>query len=148
MTAYSLRTLALAFLSLTVAGCGGVQEGGGSGDGPVPAGPRSVTGGVYTPSQAIQGETVFDIYCTACHSAFDLLSPNFASRWSGRSLQELYLRIKNTMPENDPGVLTEDQTVNVIAYMLSRQGFRAGDIPLPREPTALGAITIEATGGP
>jgi hypothetical protein len=51
------------------------------------------------------------------------------------------------MPENDPGVLTEDQAVSVIAFMLSRQGFPAGETPLPREPTALGAITIEPAGG-
>jgi hypothetical protein len=102
---------------------------------------------VYSEVQAIQGETVFDVYCTGCHSAFDLLSPNFAVVWSGRTLHDLYTKIKETMPESDPGVLTPEQTTSVMAFMLSRQGFPAREEPLPIDPTFLASVGIQPAGG-
>jgi len=147
MTTSFHRRLVLALLALATAACGGAQEGSGTGAGPAPADPGSLAAGVYNEVQATQGQTVFDSYCSGCHSAFDLLSPNFAVVWSGRSLQDLYTKIKDTMPESDPGVLAPEQATSVMAFMLSRQGFPAGEEALPVDPTFLATIQIEPLGG-
>jgi mono/diheme cytochrome c family protein len=130
---------------LAVTACGG--QGGGALAGPGPAGSGGLQSGVYSEVQATQGENVFVAYCSGCHSSFDLLSLGFPSRWAGRSLSQLYDVVKNAMPENDPGILTPEQAADVIAYMLSRQGFPAGAERLPADPGVLAGITIEPAAG-
>jgi mono/diheme cytochrome c family protein len=133
----------LLLASLVLSACAGRQTAGTPG----PAGGGGLESGVYSADQAAEGEGVFVGYCSGCHSAFDLLSPGFPSQWRGRPISQLYDFVKERMPENDPGVLSPEQTAGVIAYMLSRQGFPAGEERLSTDPADLASITISPPGG-
>ena len=47
------------------------------------------------------------------------------------------------MPENNPGSLTDQEYVDVIAYMLSFNGMPAGDDELPPDPQSLARAVIQ-----
>ena len=44
------------------------------------------------------------------------------------------------MPFFEPGTLDDQAYADVIAYLLARNGFLAGETPLPADPAALEAI--------
>ncbi len=119
-----------------------------------PAGPSgsssapSLEQGIYTEEQADAGGRDFETICTDCHGGFDLLSPNLSMKWTGRTLWELYERIKNTMPENDPGFLDTAQAARLVAYLLGQQGFPSGERALEPDEAALAGIVIHRPANP
>ncbi len=137
-------TLAVAGLSFAVAaGAAGAQESG-----------TTVWDGVYTAEQAERGEAVYKSHCLSCHQA-DFSGTEEASALSGEPFMEswredtvgnLYTRIRNLMPFDEPASLGDDAYVDSVAYLLQVNGFPAG----PRELTAAGAadVRIEAEDGP
>jgi len=113
---------------------------------------KTVWSGVFSADQAATGKILFDSKCAICHGA-DLnggeMSPPlaggaFVANWSGQTLGDLFTRIHTTMPANDPGSLTNAETAQVLAYILSYNQFPAGSTPLPSEDAALSQITISA----
>ena len=113
---------------------------------------RNVWDGVYTADQAAQGKAVFSDKCATCHGAdltgADMAPPlvgaTFLGDWVGQSADDLFTRIHTTMPANDPGSLSNAQTSQVLAYILSVNQFPAGSTPLPSDDAALGQIAITA----
>ena len=111
---------------------------------------RNVWSGVFTADQAAQGKTVFENKCVTCHGAElnggemapPLAGAMFTSNWTGQSLGDLFTRIHTTMPQNDPGSLTNAEVAQVLAYILSFNQFPAGAAPLPSEEASLGQIGI------
>ena len=63
--------------------------------------------------------------------------------WDGRTLATLFEMTRSTMPQNNPGSLSDQEYVDLIAYMLSVSQAPAGDNELPVDPAALGRIVIE-----
>jgi S-disulfanyl-L-cysteine oxidoreductase SoxD len=114
--------------------------------------PRSVWDSVYTDIQARRGDTVYRALCVQCHgetlAGFDdapqLAGREFLAGWSGLTVGRLYGRIQRTMPEDDSAVLTPNQIADVVAYILSSNGFPAGRIELGVEPAALAEIRIDS----
>ena len=47
------------------------------------------------------------------------------------------------MPESNPGSLTDEEYVDVIAYMLSVGGMPAGDDQLQPDPQSLARVVIQ-----
>src|SRR5688572_9492234 len=89
--------------------------------------------GVYTAEQATAGQAVYRAQCSGCHGPTlggnagpSLRGENFLKNWAGKSLDELAVKIQNTMPQNAPGKLTRDQAVTLVAYMLQAGKFPAG----------------------
>ena len=118
--------------------------------------PRSAKEGVYTAVQATRGKTVYDEQCMACHGAMTSFTPDlapllgdyvFQTAWKNRSLAQLFDRIRDTMPQNKPRTLSPDQTVDLIAYILSANGLPAGEAALARDADTLTQIRMDA-GGP
>lgn len=116
-----------------------------------PAATRSVRDGVYTEEQAKRGERVYGDECSRCHGpALDggesgpLIGDAFAKSWSGSTLDELFERIKTSMPQDDPGRLSPPQTADVLAYILSANKFPAGKTDLAQDKALLKAIRFEA----
>lgn len=122
------------------------------------AGPRvSVRDGVFTASQAERGQVVYPGACGTCHGRRlngapddpDMLSTpplaraKFLRTWEGRSLATLFEHTRATMPENNPGSLTDEEYIDVIAYMLSVSGMPAGDVELEPDPQSLAHFVIE-----
>lgn len=67
----------------------------------------------------------------------------FASTWNNRRVSDLYDLLYNTMPLDAPGSLTEQQYVDVVAYILQLNGHRAGKSALKADAAALRRLRID-----
>jgi mono/diheme cytochrome c family protein len=114
---------------------------------------RSVKDGIYTVEQAKQGKIVYDQSCLECHGTMASATPDmapllndyvFQGSWKDRSLGELFDKIRNTMPPNKTGTLSPQQLVDLIAYILSANALKAGDVPLTDDPETLKQIRLDA----
>ena len=114
---------------------------------------QSVWDGIYTEEQAKRGGPLYSQRCAHCHApdltggetAPALASAEFKSNWSGLSVDDLFERIKISMPQDNPGSLSRQQTADILAFVLSRDGFPAGETELAREAEVLKQIRFEAT---
>ena len=109
---------------------------------------RTVDDGVYTAEQAQRGEALYTELCAVCHAESlggglgpPLSGDTFVGAWSRLPLSELVSKIHNTMPENDPGRLTRQETATVVSYMLQVNGFPAGAAGLGADEAELSQIT-------
>lgn len=75
----------------------------------------------------VKGQHVFDAICWACHShdlsggkAPPLTGPKFYAVWQGKSADALFNYIRNSMPRDDPGSLSEPMARDVVAYIVAR----------------------------
>ena len=73
-----------------------------------------------------QGQNIFNAVCWACHerdlSGYKgppLTGSSFYKIWQGRKADELADLIRNRMPTDDPGWLTEKSAHDVVAYILT-----------------------------
>ena len=119
----------------------------------------SVWDGVFTEEQAKRGQAVYTGACGTCHgrrlngapddpdmrSTPPLARARFLRDWDGRSLATLFEYTRATMPENNPDSLTNDEYVDVIAYMLSVGGMPAGADELQPNPQRLARIVVEGS---
>jgi mono/diheme cytochrome c family protein len=108
--------------------------------------------GVYTPAQVASGKVIYTRSCTVCHleslaggvnEAPALKGKQFLSDWEGKPLRSLFGRLISTMPSDDPGSLSEQETLDVVAYLLQENGYPAGKKPLG-PPDALNKIQFVA----
>ena len=112
---------------------------------------RSIVDGVYTETQAKRGENVYADTCAVCHgpdlkgSDFvpSLVGPPFMGTWEDRTAGELFEKIKSSMPAVAPGTLTPEQSVDLVAYLLSVGQYPPGSTELPAAPEELETIRIE-----
>ena len=113
---------------------------------------RSVWDGVYTQEQDKRGEAVYARECASCHglalnggeSAPALMGGEFLSNWNGLTVGDLFERIRTTMPADGPGRLTRAQNADVIAHILSVNGFPPGRAELDTRVDALKQIKVES----
>ena len=95
-----------------------------------PKSPRSNRDRIYTAQQAKRGQSVYARTCAACHGAElegisakcapPLVGEDFDSVWNGLSMDELFERIQETMPDDNKGSLTRQDTANLVAFILSK----------------------------
>jgi plastocyanin len=91
-----------------------------------------VEGGSTDP-QADRGGVLYQSHCAVCHRndlagqepAPQLAGFAFQSRWSGRTLGDLYDLIHTTMPLGKPNSLSGQEYLDIVKFVLS-----ANDIPL------------------
>ena len=97
----------------------------------VAAGQLTVRDQVYSAAQAKQGLAVYDRECASCHDGGtmgpELWGDEFVKSWKDKSMSALFDRIDQTMPAESPGILSDEQVLSVIAYLLQQNGFPAGD---------------------
>ena len=138
----------LQFTAATTLGIGALVAGGAE---QMP--PRSAKEGVYSTAQASLGKKVYDARCASCHGTMETATPDmapllndsgFQNLWRERSLARLFSRIRETMPQDKPGTLSPEQTVDLIAYILSANELPAGDVPLPQDLESLKEIRVDA----
>ena len=111
----------------------------------------SVWDGVYTPEQAKRGETAYLQACAGCHGTGleggDMTPPlvggAFTSNWNDLTAGDLSERIRTTMPLDNPGRLSRQQTADVIAFILKANNWPAGSAELPADTGALKQVRIE-----
>jgi mono/diheme cytochrome c family protein len=104
---------------------------------------RTTLSGIYTDLQVARGEETYYASCVNCHPRGTYAGQSFKANWGGRPLSDLYDWVLNRMPKNDPGTLTSEQSVDVIAYILKENGLPAGKTKIPADEAALKAIRIQ-----
>jgi hypothetical protein len=83
--------------------------------------------------------------CAGCHPAITHVGPQFTTSWAGKRLSELFGFLRERMPKNDPGGLSEQDYVDVMSYMLRLNGMPAGGEELPPDSVALTKIRIDSS---
>jgi hypothetical protein len=95
-----------------------------------------------------RGVEVFREACADCHYRSELRGTEFQLAWRGRTVWDFYEIVKETMPEEDPGALDPQQYIDVVAFVLSLNGFPEGEVELAGEDALLDAFSMAApTGG-
>jgi alcohol dehydrogenase (cytochrome c) len=103
---------------------------------------RSVSEGVYTAAQAARGEETFTRVCAACHAASAYTGPNFAAKWSGKTLADVYGSFSLAMPPATPGTLGSATYASIVAFFLQGSGHPEGAEELAADPTVLRTIAV------
>jgi S-disulfanyl-L-cysteine oxidoreductase SoxD len=100
----------------------------------------------YTEEQGTRGEAVYAKSCGFCHDDKSMAPPlqgdPFLKNWSDKSAGALFDKIQITMPLNEPGTLTEQQSADLVAYILKVNHVPAGQEVLPKDPAVLGALSL------
>jgi alcohol dehydrogenase (cytochrome c) len=103
--------------------------------------------GPFTEAQAEAGQTAYAQNCAKCHESGEappLNGAGFVSVWGSRTTKDLYARVKDTMPVDNPGSLSSDTVVPIVAYLLKNNGAAAGTAAFT--PTTTIAINTIAAG--
>jgi mono/diheme cytochrome c family protein len=96
----------------------------------------SIWSGVFTAAQAKRGNDAYQASCSSCHGtdlhatdaeAVDLTGPAMRARWNGKTLQERFEKIRDTMPPGNPNTLGDKTYMDILAFILESNEFPAGD---------------------
>jgi S-disulfanyl-L-cysteine oxidoreductase SoxD len=116
---------------------------------------RTVWSGVSTTAQAGRGQLVYEGQCSRCHGndlggnrASPLAGERFMDHWDAHTLQQLFRRIRDTMPPSDAGTLSPADARDLVAYVLQQNGFPAGSAELAHDERELLAVQITGKTGP
>jgi mono/diheme cytochrome c family protein len=145
----SLRTILAASVAMAI-GCAAVAARAAS---PLPQQadpPKRIWEGVFTAEQAARGKSGFEISCSRCHNEAlagsergpALKGSTFLSHWENDTLGGLFVKIRDTMPQNDVGTISESIKIDILAYVLQQNGFPAGSSALAPQPAALDDIRV------
>src|SRR5580698_3685977 len=111
---------------------------------------QNVWTGVYGADQAKRGLETYKQQCSMCHG--DTMSggggvpavagPEFLYGWNGKTAAELLDYLKSMMPPADPGSLSDQKYVDIMAAMFQTDGFPAGKNELKADSKALAEVAI------
>jgi mono/diheme cytochrome c family protein len=112
---------------------------------------RSVWDGVYSKEQAGRGQKGYNSLCARCHgeallggeNSPPLVDQDFLEKWNGKSVGNLVDLTSKTMPSDGPGKLSRRQCADIIAHLLSANGFPAGEKDLESDAAVLNEILIQ-----
>src|SRR5262245_28131794 len=112
--------------------------------------PKGIWDGIYTAEQARRGKAEFDQTCSRCHNLALIGSERgpaikgstFLSHWDKGSVADLFIKIRDTMPEGGPGTLNEDTKVDILSYILQQNGFPAGTVELKKDLPSMEDIRL------
>lgn len=123
--------------------------------GPQASPQRSVADGVYSAEQSGRGQQIYTNTCATCHGkdlaggatlAGDvpsLAGAEFVAAWNGTTADELFEKIRGSMPPTGPGTLSAQQYADVLAFIFSKNNFPAGQTDLAADAAALKTIRFE-----
>lgn len=112
----------------------------------------SIFDGVFTEAQAERGKTAYEAQCATCHGldltsdsgAPNLVMPAFRFGWHGRTIAQKLEQIRTTMPQGFPESMSNQEYLDVIAYILHFNRYPAGDRELDADQEeVLTKIVIE-----
>ena len=112
----------------------------------------STLDGVFSSAQARRGRRVYNQNCASCHGqglrggemAPSVAGSDFIVFWTEVPVGVLFERIKLTMPEDGPGRLSDQEYTDVVAYMLDRNDYPAGENELSTDKAEMDKIMIVA----
>lgn len=96
----------------------------------------------FTAEQVEHGQWVFNNQCAVCHgqSMFDIFR-------GYDTAERFYLFISGSMPRDMPGWLSEQEYIDIVAYLMDGVGFAAGEEALPPDREVLARI-VPSEGAP
>jgi len=111
---------------------------------------KTVWDAVYSEAQVKRGETAYAQNCAKCHGpdlmgadvAPPLTGVEFSSGWNDLTVGDLFERLRITMPADKPGSVSAQDNADIVAFMLSKNGFPAGTADLPPQAEVLKGIKI------
>lgn len=110
--------------------------------------------GVFNQEQVDRGRDLYGTHCASCHGQElvsdepdypPLTQPAFRWSWQGRTLEERHQRISSTMPPAKAGELSEQEYVDILAYILEFNGYPTGQEHLTYDKTLFESVEITAT---
>ncbi len=106
----------------------------------------------YAPDQADRGKKKYEKECQVCHGddlkggingGAPIRGVNFKMKFAdGAPASALFVFMSGLMPPNSPGRFSPNTYADLMAYVLKRNGFRAG-APLPSDLDALDYLIME-----
>ena len=121
-----------------------------AGGAPAPA--QASTGPTFTKAQAERGEAIYDKNCQDCHGpnlddgefgGAPLKGSWFRNHWGNGPVAALFAFTKSKMPPDRPGQFENDVYADAIAYILSANGYPAGDKELPASVEAQQQMSLK-----
>ena len=116
--------------------------------------PDKIWEGVFTAAQADRGREAYLKSCTNCHNLDlsgsvrgpSLRGARFLLAWQNGSVNNLFLKIRDTMPANYPESVADPVKLDVITYLLKENGFPTGPAELKLQEETLESIQIVQKG--
>jgi glucose/arabinose dehydrogenase/mono/diheme cytochrome c family protein len=113
---------------------------------------RSVLDGVYTEEQANRGKSAYAERCSHCHGAElrggdeapALTGDAFLANWRNHSVNELFDKVRVSMPPDRPGTLSRQQDSDILAYIFAANKFPTSGVELTTQSEPLKQIKFEA----
>jgi mono/diheme cytochrome c family protein len=102
----------------------------------------SISSGVFTAAQAKRGDAAYQASCSGCHGsdlratdaeAVDLTGPAFRAKWNGKTLEERFETIRDTMPLGNANTLGDKAYLDILAFILQFNDFPPGNQELVPE---------------
>src|SRR5215510_12132818 len=106
----------------------------------------------FTTAQAERGQSSYRQSCQDCHgSSLDngefggppLKGGYFRTRWGSGNVAVLYGYVSLTMPPDRPGQLSPQTYADLVAYILSNNGYAAGDKELTPDQNAQQGMSLQ-----
>jgi mono/diheme cytochrome c family protein len=106
----------------------------------------------FTAAQADRGQATYRQSCQDCHgSSLDngefggppLKGGYFRTRWGSGNVAVLYGYVSLTMPPDRPGQLSAQTYADLVAYILSNNGYVAGDKELTPDQNAQQSMSLQ-----
>jgi mono/diheme cytochrome c family protein len=116
--------------------------------------PKKIWDGVFTAEQALRGKAEYDQTCSRCHNLAligsergpSIKGPAFQEQYEKGSLADLFIFIRDTMPEGGPGTLNDDTKVDILTYILQQNGYPTGPAELKKDLGPLSDIRMAKKG--
>ena len=93
--------------------------------------------GWYTPAQAANGAKAYEKACASCHGAKlqggmgpALVGKQFWLAYGGKKVSTLWSGVHTQMPMTAPGSVSAKNSVNIMAFLLQKNGLPSGNTPL------------------
>src|SRR3954469_3143714 len=109
---------------------------------------QQTPGGPFTAAQAAAGRTAYQANCASCHladlkgsgDAAQLAGSEFMDAWGRRTTREFLSFMQLTMPPTRPGALSQEEYLNIAAFVLQSNGALPGNTALtPQVDVAINA---------
>jgi mono/diheme cytochrome c family protein len=107
----------------------------------------TVLDGVYTEDQVKRGQALYEKQCVLCHGEKldggigpGLSGEEFVKYWDGKPVGEMVEKMRMSMPSDDPGKLTAEQAVDLMALILNKNKFPAGQKELATDMAVLNQL--------
>ncbi len=93
--------------------------------------------GWYTAAQSANGAKAYQKTCASCHGAKlqggmgpALVGRQFWLTYAGKKASTLWSAVHTTMPMTAPGSVAAKNSINIMAFLLQKNGVPAGTTPL------------------